>query len=233
MSLMDILSPYASRPTSTEEDFDEVAKQVPPEALGDAIAHAFRSDRTPAFGEMVGRLFGGSDPSLRAGLLNQLIAAAGPAVLGKLGSLLGNRSPDASTPISAADVQRISPEQASDLVHHPGVGLLGMTGDIGNLLRRNEIGIHLAGALKRRPREGFEGGHHGLGWTARGRLQKPHSPTLATRLPRAPSLLAHLPARSMGPRGRCTGCPACRRRIDGHETPSARRGSVQRNRATW
>jgi hypothetical protein len=47
MSLMDILSPYANRPTSTEEDFDEVAKQVPPDALGDGIAHALRSDKTP------------------------------------------------------------------------------------------------------------------------------------------------------------------------------------------
>jgi hypothetical protein len=27
-------------------------------ALGDGMAHAFRSDKTPAFGGMVGRLFG-------------------------------------------------------------------------------------------------------------------------------------------------------------------------------
>ena len=52
MSLMDILLPYANRPTSTEDDFDEVAKQLPPEVLGDGIAQAFRSDKTPAFGEM-------------------------------------------------------------------------------------------------------------------------------------------------------------------------------------
>ena len=84
MSLIDILTSYANRPTSTEEDFDEVAKQLPPDALGDGIAHAFRSDKTPAFGEMVGRLFGGSNPSMRAGLLNQFIAAAGPAILGKM-----------------------------------------------------------------------------------------------------------------------------------------------------
>jgi hypothetical protein len=38
MALTDILSPYANRPTSTEEDFDEVAKQVPADALGDGIA---------------------------------------------------------------------------------------------------------------------------------------------------------------------------------------------------
>jgi len=108
MSLMDIPSPYASRPTSTEEDFDEVAKQVPPDALGDGIAHAFRSDKTPAFGDMVGRLFGGSNPSMRAGLLNQLIAAAGPAILGKVGSLLGNRTMDASSSISEAEASDLA-----------------------------------------------------------------------------------------------------------------------------
>ena len=118
MSLMDILSPYANLPTSTEEDFDEVAKQVPPDALGDGIAHALRSDKTPPFGDMVGRLFSGSNPSMRAGLLNQLIAAAGPAIVGKLGSLLGNRTPDASTSITEADAQRISPEQVSDIAQH-------------------------------------------------------------------------------------------------------------------
>ena len=88
MGLMDILQQYASRPTSTETDFDEVAPQLSPEVLGDGIAQAFRSDQTPAFGNMVEQLFGGSNPSQRAGLLNQLIAGLGPAVLGKLGGML-------------------------------------------------------------------------------------------------------------------------------------------------
>ena len=69
MTLGDILDQYASRPTSTEADFDHVAPQVSPEVLGDGIAEAFRSDQTPAFGNMVGQLFGNSDSSQRAGLL--------------------------------------------------------------------------------------------------------------------------------------------------------------------
>lgn len=89
MNLGDILDQYASRPTSTEADFDEVAAQAPPELLGDGIAQAFRSDQTPAFGDMVGQMFGGSNASQRSGLLNVLIGALGPAVLGKLGGMLG------------------------------------------------------------------------------------------------------------------------------------------------
>ncbi len=90
MTLGDILDQYASRPTSTEADFDDVAPQVAPEVLGDGIAEAFRSDRTPAFGNMVEQLYGSSSSTQRAGLLNQLIAAAGPAILAKLGSVMGN-----------------------------------------------------------------------------------------------------------------------------------------------
>jgi len=145
MSLMDILSPYANRPTSTEEDFDEVAKQLSPGALGDGIAHAFRSDKTPAFGEMVGRLFGGSNPSLRAGLLNQLIAAAGPAIFGKLGSLLGNRSANASPSISEADAQRISPEQVSEIAQHAEKANPGVMDQIGNLYAKNPEVVKMLG----------------------------------------------------------------------------------------
>ena len=93
MNAMDILAPYANRPTSTEADFDEVAPQVSPEALGDGIAHAFRSDQTSDFGSMVPQLFGGSDPTQRAGLLNQLVRRLGPALLGTLaGGIFGNRA---------------------------------------------------------------------------------------------------------------------------------------------
>lgn len=34
MNVIDILKQYAERPTDTETDFDEVARQVPPEGLG-------------------------------------------------------------------------------------------------------------------------------------------------------------------------------------------------------
>ena len=78
MDIADILKQYADRPTDTQTDFDEVARQVPPDVLGSGIAQAFRSDQTPAFGDMIGSLFGGSNPQQRAGLLGQLISAVGP-----------------------------------------------------------------------------------------------------------------------------------------------------------
>lgn len=84
MSIADILSQYATRPTHTEEDFDDVARDATPELLGGGIADAFRSDRTPAFGDMVGNLFGGSNAQQRGGLLGTLVSTLGPAVLSGL-----------------------------------------------------------------------------------------------------------------------------------------------------
>ena len=129
MSLMDILSQYAQRPTSTETDFDEVAPQLSPEALGDGVAEAFRSDKTPAFGNMVEQMFGGSNPSQRAGLLNQLVRSLGPALLGTLaGGLFGNKAragqtqsgaggagSDVMPTISAAEAAQVTPEQVREM----------------------------------------------------------------------------------------------------------------------
>ena len=127
MKLIDILQQYAARPTSTETDFDEVAPQVSPDVLGDGIAHAFRAQQTPPFANMVQQLFGGSNLSLRAGLLNQLVGALGPGLLGKVaGGIFGNKgqtgSGAANAPgsgglpsISASDAEKITPDQVREI----------------------------------------------------------------------------------------------------------------------
>jgi hypothetical protein len=71
-----------------EQDFDHVAQHAEPEMLEQGMSHAFRSDQTPPFGNMVGQMFGQADSGQRAGMLNQLIGALGPAVIG---SMLGGR----------------------------------------------------------------------------------------------------------------------------------------------
>jgi hypothetical protein len=97
------------------------------------MAQAFRSDQTPPFGNMVGQLFGQADPNQRAGMLNHLIGAVGPAVIGSLlggsnaaggglGGLLGgllNRSGGAQAPqISPQQAQQLDPQQVQEIATH-------------------------------------------------------------------------------------------------------------------
>lgn len=125
MSAMDILKQYLDRPTDTQQDFDEVARQVPSSALAGGIADAFRSDKTPDFGQMAASLFGGSNGQQQAGLLGQLIKSVGPALLsGVAGGAIGRMFqgsaganggvPDAMQ-IPASDLSQLTPNQVREL----------------------------------------------------------------------------------------------------------------------
>lgn len=70
--------------TRATEDFDRVTQEAPREAVAHGVTQALRSDQTPPFPQMVGQMFGQSNPNQQAGMLNQLIAAAGPSLLGML-----------------------------------------------------------------------------------------------------------------------------------------------------
>jgi hypothetical protein len=137
VGIVDILRQYAERPTDTHTDFDEVAREVPRDVLGDGLAQALRSDRTPAFGELAGRLFGNSNPGLRAGLLNQLIRSLGPAVLSSIaGGALSRfqKGAGAATPeVSPDDAASVTPDQVreiADEAEKKDPGLLDRVGEI-------------------------------------------------------------------------------------------------------
>ncbi|HZE92450.1 MAG TPA: hypothetical protein VE029_12195 [Rhizobacter sp.] len=122
MSLMDILSAYAQRATSTEADFDEAARQVAAPDLGEALASAFRSDRTPPFASMVQQLFGHSDSRQRAGLLTELLGSLSPAAISALaGSALSSLRAGSHRPDKPAVAPTITESEAdgftADEVH--------------------------------------------------------------------------------------------------------------------
>ena len=75
--------------TRAEEDFERVTQAAPREAVAQGVTQAFRSDQTPPFPQMVGQMFGQSNPNQQAGMLNQLIAAAGPSLIGMLAGRSG------------------------------------------------------------------------------------------------------------------------------------------------
>src|SRR5580765_8337042 len=125
MSLLDelggLLNQYSAG-NATSDDvhsaYDRVAHTVPQSTLADGISHAFRSDQTPAFEQMVGNLFGQSSADQKAGLLNQILGALGPhaaqtlAASGGLGALGGLLSGGNVTPQQA---EQIPPQQVEVL----------------------------------------------------------------------------------------------------------------------
>jgi hypothetical protein len=102
--------------------YDQVAKAVPQGALAEGLAHAFKSDQTPPFEQMVSGLFGQSSPDQKAGLLNQVLAALGPGgvaqalgAAGGLGGLAGVLSAGSVTPQQA---QQVPPQAVEVLAQH-------------------------------------------------------------------------------------------------------------------
>ncbi|HYD94451.1 MAG TPA: hypothetical protein VEC01_03935 [Noviherbaspirillum sp.] len=131
-------------PDEIEQHFDHVAQNSPHDHLADGLSEAFRSNETPPFPNMVGQLFGQADNHQRAGMLNQLIGALGPGVVGSilsrgsgggmggglggglggalgggmLGSLLNGAMGQQQMQVRPEDADRVSPEEFQELAQH-------------------------------------------------------------------------------------------------------------------
>lgn len=81
--------------------------------LSQGLGQAFRSDQTPPFAQMAAQLFGNSDPTRRAGMLNQILSSVGPGVLASLAS--GGLGHLFSGAQATGQVPQITPEQASQV----------------------------------------------------------------------------------------------------------------------
>jgi hypothetical protein len=104
--------------SGNDQAFSQVAANAGQGGLAAALTHAFQSDQTPPFGQMVGSMFGNSDPEQKAGLLNQLAQTLGPQLLasgalGSLGSLFGGGGQ-----ITPAQAAQVSPEDVQAAAEH-------------------------------------------------------------------------------------------------------------------
>jgi len=122
-SVSEILKQYTSGGTASanaSEHFDQFSQSASPDMIAHGLSAIFRSDQTPAFGNLVGNLFSQSSGDQKAGLLNQLIGSVGPGMLaqlaggGALASLLGG----STNQITAEQAQSVSPEMVQQLASH-------------------------------------------------------------------------------------------------------------------
>lgn len=105
-----------------EEAFSQAAGQAGHGGLASALTHAFNSDQTPPFGQMVGNMFNNSNPDQKAGILNQILQSVGPQVLasgalGSLGGLLGGAL-SRGAQVTPEQAQQVSPEQVQEIAEH-------------------------------------------------------------------------------------------------------------------
>src|SRR4026207_1649115 len=99
-------------PDTVYNDFDQLAQTAPQSALAEGLSEAFRSDRTPPFGQMLGQLFGQSSGYQRANILNTLIATLGPT-LGA--AFLSRRGGSGLAGLLGGGQGQITPEQAEQV----------------------------------------------------------------------------------------------------------------------
>ncbi|MGA7566681.1 MAG: hypothetical protein WBW53_11540 [Terriglobales bacterium] len=128
MTLLDqvsnVLKQYTGGSTpniaNSTEHFDQVAQTASPNVIAEGLSAAFRSDKTPAFGNMVSSLFSQSSGEQKAGMINQLIASVGPGAMaqlaggGMLASLLGGGAKE----VTPQQAQNISPELVQQIATH-------------------------------------------------------------------------------------------------------------------
>ena len=133
MGLLDTLSQVIAGGSVSDQHYDQMAQNAPPGALGSAIAGAFRSDQTPAIGDMVSQMFQNSNGQQQAGMLNQILATLGPAAAAALaGGALGRILQPGATQVTPDQASQLSPDQVRDVVNHANDAHPGIADQLGN-----------------------------------------------------------------------------------------------------
>ncbi|MGF6350736.1 hypothetical protein [Variovorax sp. W2I14] len=119
MGLLDILQEAIGSDTGGPHVGQVITQHASPDAIGAGLAAAMRSDQTPAFGDMVGRLFGQSSPVQQAGVLNQILATLGPAAASMLaGGVLGRLLQPGQTQLTPEQASQLSPARVTEIAAH-------------------------------------------------------------------------------------------------------------------
>jgi len=144
---MDMLT-QAMRGDSGAQQFDQVAQNAPSDVLAKGLSAAFASDQTPAIGNMVGQLFGQSNGAQQAGMLNQLISALGPGVMGGLaGGVLGRVMSPGQKQITPEQASQLTPQQVQDVVNHANEVHPGVADQLGQFYAQHRSLINTLGGI--------------------------------------------------------------------------------------
>ena len=118
MGLLDSLTQALSNQQGAPQ-FSDIAQSAPNDALAKGVSAAFASNQTPDIGSMVSQLFGQSNGTQQAGMLNQLLGTLGPGLMaGLAGGALGSVMRPGQTQITPDQAAKLTPQQVQDVVNH-------------------------------------------------------------------------------------------------------------------
>jgi hypothetical protein len=120
MSLFDSLGDLVKQVTSgnapaadVHAAYDQVAEATPTGDLADGLAHAFKSDQTPPFEQMVSGLFNESSPEQKTDFVKHLQGVLGPAGFAQALSVAGVGSGSQSAGQMSPETVQVLAQQAA------------------------------------------------------------------------------------------------------------------------
>lgn len=118
----------AANTANAPDQFHQAAQNASPDLISQGLSAMFKSNETPAFGQMAGQLFEQANPNQQAGMLNQMLGSMGPGVFASLlggaggvglssilAQLTAGAKPAAVTPEQAS---KLTPAQVQEIAHH-------------------------------------------------------------------------------------------------------------------
>ncbi len=121
---------------------------VPEDVLAKSLGAAFASNETPAIGNIVSQLFAQSNGAQQAGMLNQIIAALGPAASAALGGgALGNVMAPGQTSVTPAQASQLTPQQVQDVVNHANELHPGLADQLGQFYAQHRGLVNTLGGI--------------------------------------------------------------------------------------
>jgi hypothetical protein len=151
-----LLEQYAGGGAPPQDDinqhFDQVAGAVPASSLASGLAAALGCGGTGGFAQMASQLFASGAPGdHQAGLLNTLMASAGPEVLQEFagnnpGSVLSGLLGGGQTQVTSDQAAQISPDEVQALAAHVHQNNPGIIGEVSALYSEHPTAIKALGA---------------------------------------------------------------------------------------
>jgi hypothetical protein len=120
MSLFDVLQQaMQANAQQAGQHYDQAVNHATRDDLARGVSGVFRAPETPPFPAMVGQLFGNSNNVQQAGVLNQLLRAAGPAIAAAVaGGALKNVLASGKAQVSPADAAKVTPGEVEEIAKH-------------------------------------------------------------------------------------------------------------------